>query len=60
MLIQTVKQVNESQWCEVTDYIGDSIQKMKDSMSSKDEDMMIGVEGELLNASEYYLSLIHI
>lgn len=58
MLIQTVKQVNESQWCEVTDYIGDSIQKMKDSMSSKDEDMMIGVEGELLNASEYYLKIV--
>lgn len=58
MLIRAVKQVNESQWSEVTDYIGDSIQKIKDSMSAEDEGMMIGVEGELLNASEYYLKIV--
>lgn len=58
MLIRAVKQVNESQWSEVTDYIGDSIQKIKDSMSAEDEGMMIGVEGDLLNASEYYLKIV--
>lgn len=57
-LIQAIKEVNESQWCEVTDYIGDSIQRIMDNMSSEEDEICIDVNGELLNASEYYKKIV--
>lgn len=57
-LIQAVKDVNESQWSEVTDYIGDYIQKVNDSMVWEGAGMQQDVDGELLNAKEYYEKIV--
>lgn len=57
-LIQAVKDVNESQWSEVTDYIGDYIQRVNDSMVREGAGMQRDVDGELLNAQEYYEKIV--
>lgn len=57
-LIQAVKDVNESQWSEVTDYIGDYIQRVNDSMVLEGAGMLCDIDGELLNAQEYYEKIV--
>lgn len=57
-LIQAIKDVNESQWSEVTDYIGDYIQRINDSMVLEGAGMQCDIDGELLNAQEYYEKIV--